>query len=288
MKCTVLSLALLLAFVNLVESAYAANPTAAATTRTHAPLKLQARVSKHFTSRNWGRCSAAEIKSSFEYSCAAGSCDRELVLELPKEMKGIFAAQPGEDTLYKVEPKAGSRPVSMHFRTLRRWRHHVLFALQQLEWELLTDSAQGVRKLGPYYGGEENWAQARWNETPKIRKFIDIDYENKAVNEAGIMTVPALGYRKNFQGTAKLLLVFHHNRKVDVKLLESTLSQPVSFRLVESMKSLNGHPVAELPRDQVDVDQIPVVCTMYFFHDYPVKKPVHKDVMFGIGHEEFD
>lgn len=245
-----------------------------------------------FNSRNWSRCTAAEIKSSFKKCCSVGSAEKDLTLELPKEMLGLFATPPEEDdisSLSKMEPRPGTRPQSMHFRSLNRWRYHLMYALHQLEWEVGTDPAQGVRKLGPYYGGEETWANVPWNHSPKSRQYIDIDYEDKLSKEqfkAGINTVPALSYKTNFSGRAKILLVFHPDRKVDVNVLESTLSNSINSRLTESFKSLNGHPVSEFPAEKVTVDEIPVVCNIYFNHGSYLKKPVHKDVIFGIGSEE--
>lgn len=297
MKRTLLSLFLFAVALITSGSSAGAHPPAPvsnSTTRS-APsaqtVKLRAHIQKtDRPSRNWMQCSDAQIKSSFLRCCMIGSAenidDYDLHLEQPKEILRQFN-HPVEDyevlDCYKHEPAAGSRPEKMNFCTLHRWRYHLRYALHQLMWELGTDPAQGVRKLGRYYGGEDQSSPVPWSDSPRLRQYMDIDYRGKTSKQTGISSVPALGYRTNFSGTAKILLVFSRNRKVDARIVQSTLPDAVNHRIIESLKSLNGHPVSEFPPNKTDLDQIPFVCNMDFTHGPRLQKPLHKNLIFGIG-----
>ncbi len=276
MKWTKIALILILLAMSM-GSVGAMEPSVAAAQRT---IKLQAYARKPDPSPpHWSRLSKGTINSTFHYCCAAGATDSDLDLEVPKEMAWLFKPATTRDF---AKPKVGSCPKSMSYPSLNLWRHHLLFALQQLKWELATDPAHQPRKLGPYYNGE-----LQWNQTSTARKLAEIWYDNKPVKLSGVLQVPALSYKAYFQGTAKFLLVFHRGRKVEVRMLDSTLPVPVNSRIAESLRSLNGHPVAEFPEADVEVGQIPLVCNFYFRDEPQLKKPPAGAWVFGLATTEY-
>lgn len=273
------ALAILLALITIcLEPAKAVDPSGQSPKRTIF-LRAYARKPDHRLTPDWSSYSNKKIKSSFEYSCGIGAGDQDLSIEGPREMAWLF--RPGTAKQF-IAPQVGSSPRSMSYPSLNVWRHHLLFALQQLRWELVTNPAQRPSKLGAFYGSE-----VPWNDSPAIRHLLDANYVNKDANLAGTISVPALSYRSYFQGTASVLLVFNQGRKVQVRLLESTLPKGVNSRLVETLLSLNGHPVAEFPNGETELEQIPLVCQFYFRNPSYMKRAKPQDQLLCNGTSEY-
>lgn len=193
-------------------------------------------------SRSWINSSLDDIDNSFMGYCSTGG--RDLYDEIPKELFEVYNETAVSFWCFSLD----TCPQSIDYPSWNMWHSSMHDAVYQLRWELLTDPKQGSCLLGRYY------SSTLWQESSLSRNMVRIRKRS----------VPGLSKKCFFDGQARVLLEVHGDRSVYSRILHSTLSERNTTRLIESIQSLNGHPVVSFPVNAPKFDSMTIIYNLTF------------------------
>ncbi len=208
-------------------------------------------------------------KSFVEYSCTGG---KWLIISIPRDQLATFGSNVVSLGPDYVKPITNSHPDGVIYDDWVQWCAGIDCAINQLRWQLVTDPTGGRISLGRYfvsrpikqcpavYGTDPCY----WNQsnTPANGIVVTPRAGKSTLTCLGVW-LPALSYRTYFDGKTVVLMDFHRDKRVEVKMLSSSLDTPNTLRLQEALQSLNGHPVVTFPA-YVHNNNVSILCEMTF------------------------
>jgi hypothetical protein len=193
--------------------------------------KLHARVVQTDvpSQSSWMDAPVEVLNDSFmQYSSIGGP---DLVNEIPKDFFAVISKYDGSWS-HSADQTPGAEVLCPNWNS---WLFEVNAAMFQIRWELWTDPKQKVCVLGSRMGHPHG--SPMWQKPGRALDGVIISN----------CWEPGLSHHAYFKGGARVLVEVHPNRRLDSKVLVSSLPPDVTARLKQSIEALNGHPALTYP-----------------------------------------
>ncbi len=213
----------------------------------HGP-KLLGRIQQTETRlRCWRSSSIADIDNGFVQHSSTGG--PSLVDELPKDMVDVMTKDSGG-----WSHDAGLTPgADVLCPNWHAWIGQLHDAMYQVRWELWTDPKQGVCRLGHRTHCTEH-GSSLWTPEGPSRKGVMIQN----------CWEPGLSHHAYFKGKARVLVEIHPDRRLETRVLSSSLTPKLTETLKQSLEALNGHPSLTFPSSGIKYGTVSIVYNFGF------------------------
>lgn len=198
--------------------------------------------------RCWRSSSITDIDNGFVQHSSTGG--PSLVDELPKDMIDALTKDDGG-----WSHDSGLTPGTDIFcPNWHAWVGQLHDAMYQIRWEVWTDPKQGASTLGHYRHCTKH-GSSLW--TPEGTPREGVMVQNSCWE-------PGLSHHAYFKGNARVLVEIHPNRRLETRVLSSTLTPKLTETLKQSLDALNGHPSLTYPSRGIKYGTVPIVYNFGF------------------------